>query len=221
SWKTLRMDGSAKSPARGAAETPSAKVSTTTMRPGAESCTKQSRAWKACKAFVSRSTPTASARTRPSATACSAPGSWTRISEPDSATDERCKLPPLVHLAHDVAAADELSVDVDLGDGRPVGVGLDALADLRIGEDVHGGHLRDAGGAQRLHRPGGEAAHGEVGGPFHEDDHPVGGDGLLDPLLEFFVHPSAPVCAFHWLGVKVRNASACSAPLSSKDRRGA
>src|SRR5262245_32988527 len=34
-----------------------------------------------------------------------------------------------VHLAHDVAAADELAADEDLRNRRPVGVLLDALAD--------------------------------------------------------------------------------------------
>ena len=40
------------------------------------------------------------------------------------------QLAALVHLHHDVRAADELAVHVELGDGRPVAVFLDALADL-------------------------------------------------------------------------------------------
>ena len=44
----------------------------------------------------------------------------------------------LVHLAHDVRAADEFAVDVELRNRRPVGVVLDALADVGIGEDVDG-----------------------------------------------------------------------------------
>ena len=34
----------------------------------------------------------------------------------------------LEHLAHDIAAADELALDVELRNGRPVGIGLDAVA---------------------------------------------------------------------------------------------
>ena len=42
----------------------------------------------------------------------------------------------LVHLFHDVRAADEFALDVELRDGRPVGVVLDALADVRILQHV-------------------------------------------------------------------------------------
>src|ERR1700674_47416 len=40
------------------------------------------------------------------------------------------ELPSLEHLADDVAAADELALDVELRDRRPVGVGLDAVAQI-------------------------------------------------------------------------------------------
>src|SRR5690606_24643418 len=42
----------------------------------------------------------------------------------------------LEHLAHDVAAAHELALDVELGDGRPVGKDLDAVAQLGVREHI-------------------------------------------------------------------------------------
>ena len=44
--------------------------------------------------------------------------------------EQLLQLARLVHLAQDVAAADEFAVDVELRNRRPVGVFLDALADL-------------------------------------------------------------------------------------------
>ena len=49
---------------------------------------------------------------------------------------ELLQLARLEHLARDVAAADELALDVELRDGRPVGIVLDALADALVLEDV-------------------------------------------------------------------------------------
>ena len=43
-----------------------------------------------------------------------------------------------MQFRHDVAAADEFTVDVELRDGGPVGVFFDALADGFIFEDVEG-----------------------------------------------------------------------------------
>src|SRR5690606_14722995 len=50
--------------------------------------------------------------------------------------EEALKLARLEHLAHDVAAADEFALDVELRDRRPAGIVLDALAQLVRGEDV-------------------------------------------------------------------------------------
>src|SRR5438270_2624981 len=50
--------------------------------------------------------------------------------------EELLELAGLVHLHHDVGAADELALDVELGNGRPVRIGLDTLPDLRVLEDV-------------------------------------------------------------------------------------
>src|ERR1700751_5137838 len=41
--------------------------------------------------------------------------------------EQRLQLAGLEHLADDVAAADELALDIELRDGRPVGIGLHPL----------------------------------------------------------------------------------------------
>src|SRR5271167_3260543 len=63
----------------------------------------------------------------------------------------------LVYLADDVAAADELALDVELRDRRPVRKFLDSLADSRIGKDVDAFEL-DPKVAQDLNHCRGEAA---------------------------------------------------------------
>ena len=44
-----------------------------------------------------------------------------------------------VHLGHDVRAADEFALDVKLGNGRPVAVFLDTLADISVVQHIDGG----------------------------------------------------------------------------------
>src|SRR5262249_28364793 len=66
--------------------------------------------------------------------------------------EQLLQLPGLVHLAHDVAAADEFAVDVELRNGRPVGVVLDPLPDAGVGEHVDREELVDPAGVQHLHR---------------------------------------------------------------------
>src|SRR5665213_2579499 len=73
----------------------------------------------------------------------------------------------LVHFADDVAAADELALDVELRDGRPVREFLDALADLRIGQHVNAFELH-ADLRQNLHYRRREAALRKDGGALHE-----------------------------------------------------
>ena len=46
------------------------------------------------------------------------------------------QFPGLKHFADDVAAADKLAFDVELRDRRPVCIGLDAVAQAWIDEDV-------------------------------------------------------------------------------------
>jgi len=93
------------------------------------------------------------------------------------------QLARLVHLLHDVRAADELAVDVELRDGRPVGEFLDALADVRVLQHVDAEELLHAAGIERLHRERGKAALRELGRALHVEHHRVGGDLLPDFVL--------------------------------------
>src|SRR5579884_2399357 len=93
------------------------------------------------------------------------------------------KLARLVHLHHDVAAADQLAIDEQLRDGGPVRQGRELLPDAGIGQDVDGREraserLEDGDGA------GGEPTRGLLGSPLHEQQHRVIGDGLADLLAE-------------------------------------
>src|SRR5688572_31202335 len=57
------------------------------------------------------------------------------------------QLASLEHLAHDVAAADELALHIELRNGRPAGEVLDALAQAGVGQHVDAleldAHLRE------------------------------------------------------------------------------
>src|SRR5882724_319513 len=117
-----------------------------------------------------------------------------------------------VHLPYDVAAADELALDVELGDGRPLAEVLDALAERRIGQDVDALEL-DAELAQHLHDGGREAALREHGRALHVEHDVVLADVLLDAIddrvVQGGVHKSVPFrpCYF---GIAVCRARAWS-----------
>lgn len=92
------------------------------------------------------------------------------------------QFPSLVHLGDDVTAADEFAIDVELGDGGPVGVILDALPDLRIGQYIHRGEFRPHR-FEELHRLGREPALRRLRDPFHKENDGVGGHEIFDLLL--------------------------------------
>ena len=79
------------------------------------------------------------------------------------------KVTALVHFEHDVAAADEFTPDVQLGNGRPVGERFDALADAFVLEYVDGGEGSSAG-LEDLNRTLGKSALGCLGGALHEQN---------------------------------------------------
>ena len=89
------------------------------------------------------------------------------------------QLARLVHLHHDVAAPDQLAVDEQLWDRRPVGEGRELLADAGIGQDVHRREAASSACSAATVRAR-EAARGSVRGALHEEDHGVLGDRLLD-----------------------------------------
>ena len=93
-----------------------------------------------------------------------------------------------VEFQGDVAPAHQLAVDVDLGEGRPVGVAGEVLEDLRVLQDIdvregNPALLQGGGGAH------GEAALGELGGALHVDDHGVALDLLIDTLQNVQIAP--------------------------------
>src|SRR5437879_2189873 len=89
---------------------------------------------------------------------------------------------------HDVGPAHKLSVDVELGDGGPIGVFLDALTDFRLLEHVDRKDMLDPAGLQDLHGVGGEAALRKLRGPFHIEYDRISGHLLLDAFLRVHVY---------------------------------
>ena len=99
--------------------------------------------------------------------------------------DDLLQFPAFIHLHHDVGAADEFAFDVQLGDGGPVAVFLDARADFWVFEDVHRGDAFGvyADGFEDLNRSTGEAALGKVGVAFHEKHNIVAFDEAVYPVV--------------------------------------
>src|SRR5690242_6604442 len=129
------------------------------------------------------------------------------------ARDELLQLARLEHLAHDIAAADELALHVELRDGRPVGVSLYALAYAHVLEhvDVFEIDAKVPEDLRDLHR---ETALRHGLSAFHEQHHVVPGDLLADPVLNILcAHRSIPFLRLlRSYGVAVLSASACRTP---------
>src|SRR5262245_36981721 len=110
--------------------------------------------------FTSRSrtagAPRATARGRKKSAKVS--GGRRRLRGDAFVLEQGLQLARLEHFADDVAAANEFAFDVKLRDGRPVGIGLDALTQLVVLEHVETliGH---ADIIENLHDLAGEAAH--------------------------------------------------------------
>jgi len=95
---------------------------------------------------------------------------------------ETLQLAGLEHLADDIAAADELSLHVQLRNRRPVGVFLDSLAQLVGSEDIDA-LVVDAEVVEDLHDLTREAAQRLVGGALHEEHDVVGLDLVVDEIM--------------------------------------
>src|SRR5262249_11892780 len=97
------------------------------------------------------------------------------------------ELSRFVEARDDVAAADELPADVELREGRPVGVLLEARPQILIAEGVHVA-VPDALLLQNPDHFGGEAALREVLRALHEE-HDFGAfDGVFDAVAQRVVH---------------------------------
>src|SRR5580704_4089955 len=97
--------------------------------------------------------------------------------------EQRLQFAGLEHLAHDVAAADELALDVKLRDGRPVRIVLDAAAQVVVFQHVEAliGHAQVI---QDLYDLAGEAAHRELRRALHEQHDVVALYFIVDELLD-------------------------------------
>src|SRR3954447_23284591 len=129
---------------------------------------------------------------------------------------EGLELARLKHLADDVAAADQLALDVELREGRPVAELLEALPQVGVLEDVVGLVLHTDVG-EHLHDGGGEAAHREDGRALHVEDDVVARDLLADAVEDRLIaHFSDPELGRREVlpqpGAEVDSASACSCP---------
>src|SRR5579862_2692454 len=99
------------------------------------------------------------------------------------ALEQRLQLAGLEHFAHDIAAADELALDVKLRDGWPVRIALDAAAQVVVFEHVEA-FIRHAQVIEDLHDLAGEAAHRELRRALHEQHDVVGLYLIVDELLD-------------------------------------
>lgn len=106
---------------------------------------------------------------------------------------ELLELAAAMHVEHDVAAADQFTVHVQLGVGRPVREFLERFAQLGILEDVHGMKRIGAVGAQRGDRLRREPALRKIRCALHEKHRRVGADVCLDPADDVFCHLDSPL----------------------------
>ena len=97
--------------------------------------------------------------------------------------DLRPQLAGGVELLGDVRAADQLALDEDLRDRRPLAQRGQLLPDPRVGKDVDGRDRR-ARLPQRLQRAHRVAAGGRLGRALDEDDDRLGVDDVLDLILQ-------------------------------------
>src|SRR5450830_802316 len=103
----------------------------------------------------------------------------------ESALEQGLQFARFVHFAQDVGAADEFTVDVQLRDGRPVGIFLDALTHVGAFQHVDGNNVLGTAGLEQLDRLAGEAALRKLRSALHEQHDRVLGNGFLDPGLDF------------------------------------
>src|SRR4030088_1647853 len=102
----------------------------------------------------------------------------------------------LEHLADDVAAADELALDVELRNRWPVRIGLDAVAQLGRFKDVEA-LVADPDVVENLHHLAGETALRKLRRSLHEQHDVVRLHFLVDELLDAhlgFLFPAHAPC---------------------------
>src|SRR5712675_1719784 len=100
----------------------------------------------------------------------------------------------LEHLADNVAAADELTLDVELRNGRPVGIGLDAVAQFGGFKDIQS-LVADPDVIEDLHHLSGKTALRKLRRALHEQHDVVRLHFLVDKLLDAHIHVLLPFAA--------------------------
>src|SRR5690606_37363054 len=144
---------------------------------------------------------------------------WPSLSRLGDLGQHPRQLAGLEQLQGDVAAADQLAVDEQLREGRPVRVARQVGPDLRFLQHVDRMEGLGAGLLERLHRAAGEAAHRELRGPLHEQHHRVRLDFGLDALGHLHVaspamRPAAARGAVTGVGVESME---CKPPFTRKE----
>src|SRR5580700_9964275 len=97
--------------------------------------------------------------------------------------EQRLQFASLEHLADDVATADELALDIELGNGRPVRKALDAAAQIVVLENVETlvGHAQII---EDLHHLPRKSAHRKLRRSLHEQNDVVGLHLIVDELFD-------------------------------------
>src|SRR5574340_426316 len=88
----------------------------------------------------------------------------------------------LVHLDHDVGPADQFALDVQLREGRPVGVVLQVFEDFRVGQHVDGQEILYTASLQDLRSARREAALRKLWRAFHVQYDGIVGDLVTDAV---------------------------------------
>jgi hypothetical protein len=106
---------------------------------------------------------------------------------PVGSAEHVAELAGIEHLDDDVTAADQLPVHIELRDGRPVAIDLDAVAQLGVLQHVDRLVVRQHH-VEGCHGLGREAALGLGGVALHEEHHAVVAEEGVDGFAGFCVH---------------------------------
>src|SRR5262249_33533939 len=110
------------------------------------------------------------------------------------------QLARLEHFAHDVTTADEFALHIKLGNGGPIGIVLDALADFRISQHIDA-LVVDADIVEDLDQLARETTLRELWGALHEENDVVGLYFVVDEFVDaahipFLSHADSRSAAF-------------------------
>jgi len=133
-------------------------------------------------------------------------GSDSGVGLADRRLDQCLQLALFEHLENDVAAPDQLAIDPQLREGRPVGIFRQVGANFRILQDVDVGELL-AAAHHGLGGAGGKTALRRVGRAFHVQQHRVVFDLLFDGFDDIHGAPRLVTIAAYCTGKKAQKPS--------------